>query len=133
VYFAILDDDRLIEDALGAAKLLSDELIAADTQLDVIGGSAGAILSFSVYTVTPRPTKCWSAQSHAAHICWLNNATDPRASKLGVPLVEWSGSEWDVARGSRIRLRACRTGDHDGTPRVRRCGGGMPRFRAIEL
>jgi type 2 lantibiotic biosynthesis protein LanM len=40
-----LDDDRLIEDALGAAKLLSDELIAADTQLDVIGGSAGAILS----------------------------------------------------------------------------------------
>ena len=40
-----LDDDRLIEDALGAAKLLSDELIAADTQLDVIGGSAGAIVS----------------------------------------------------------------------------------------
>jgi lantibiotic modifying enzyme len=40
-----LDDDRLIEDALGAAKLLSDERIAADTQLDVIGGSAGAILS----------------------------------------------------------------------------------------
>jgi type 2 lantibiotic biosynthesis protein LanM len=40
-----LDDDRLIEDALAAVKLLSDELIAADTQLDVIGGSAGAVLS----------------------------------------------------------------------------------------
>ena len=57
----------------------------------------------------------------------------PRASKLAVPLVKWSGSEWDVARSSRIRLCARRTGDHDGTPRVRRCGGGMPRFRAIEF
>ena len=41
----LLDDDELIEDALGVAKLFSDELIAADTQLDVIGGSAGAILT----------------------------------------------------------------------------------------
>ena len=27
--------------------------------------------------MTHRLTKCWSAQSHVAHICWLNNATDP--------------------------------------------------------
>jgi lantibiotic modifying enzyme len=41
----LLDDDELRADAFVVARLLSDELIAADTQLDVIGGSAGAILS----------------------------------------------------------------------------------------
>ena len=40
----LLDDDDLLEDAHGAAELFSDDLIAADKQLDVIGGSAGAIL-----------------------------------------------------------------------------------------
>jgi type 2 lantibiotic biosynthesis protein LanM len=40
----LLDDDGLIEDALGVARLFSDDLIATDNQLDVIGGSAGAIL-----------------------------------------------------------------------------------------
>jgi lantibiotic modifying enzyme len=40
----LLRDDRLRADALRAAALLSDDLIAADKQLDVIGGSAGAIL-----------------------------------------------------------------------------------------
>lgn len=38
-------DDGLLDDALRAARLMSDDLIAADQQLDVIGGSAGAILS----------------------------------------------------------------------------------------
>ncbi|HJT90516.1 MAG TPA: type 2 lanthipeptide synthetase LanM family protein [Mycobacterium sp.] len=41
----LLDDDVLLEESLGVARLFSDELIASDTQLDVIGGSAGAILS----------------------------------------------------------------------------------------
>jgi type 2 lantibiotic biosynthesis protein LanM len=40
----ILDHD-VLADALVAAELISDELIAADKQLDVIGGSAGAILA----------------------------------------------------------------------------------------
>lgn len=39
-----LDDDGLRADAHGAAELITDELIAADKRLDVIGGSAGAIL-----------------------------------------------------------------------------------------
>ncbi len=39
-----LKDDGLLADALGAAALFTDELIAADKKLDVIGGSAGAIL-----------------------------------------------------------------------------------------
>lgn len=40
-----LTDETLLADAQVAAELLTDELIAADKQLDVIGGSAGAILA----------------------------------------------------------------------------------------
>jgi type 2 lantibiotic biosynthesis protein LanM len=39
-----LRDDRLLADAHSAAKLLTADLIAADKLLDVMGGSAGAIL-----------------------------------------------------------------------------------------
>jgi len=39
-----LGDNVLLADADAAAKLFTDELIAADRQLDVMGGSAGAIL-----------------------------------------------------------------------------------------
>jgi class II lanthipeptide synthase len=39
-----LRDDALLADAHVAAKLFSDDLIAADKQLDVTGGSAGGIL-----------------------------------------------------------------------------------------
>ncbi len=40
----ILHDDGLLADAQAAAALFTDELITADKQLDVIGGSAGAIV-----------------------------------------------------------------------------------------
>ena len=39
-----LRDDGLLADAHAASLLMTDELIAADKRLDVIGGSAGAIL-----------------------------------------------------------------------------------------
>jgi type 2 lantibiotic biosynthesis protein LanM len=39
-----LDNGELLAEAEAAAKLFTDELIAADKQLDVMGGSAGAIL-----------------------------------------------------------------------------------------
>jgi lantibiotic modifying enzyme len=39
-----LRDDSLLADAHVAAELLTDDLIAADKRLDVLGGSAGAIL-----------------------------------------------------------------------------------------
>jgi type 2 lantibiotic biosynthesis protein LanM len=39
-----LDDRSLLADAHVAARLFTDDLIAADKQLDAIGGSAGAIL-----------------------------------------------------------------------------------------
>src|SRR5262249_1923951 len=39
-----LRDDGLLADAHAAAQLFTEDLIAADTQLDVLGGSAGGIL-----------------------------------------------------------------------------------------
>jgi lantibiotic modifying enzyme len=40
-----LHDDSLLAEAHDAARLFTDELIGADQQLDVMGGSAGAILA----------------------------------------------------------------------------------------
>jgi type 2 lantibiotic biosynthesis protein LanM len=40
----LLNDDEILADAHAAAALVTDELIAADRQLDVLGGSAGALL-----------------------------------------------------------------------------------------
>jgi type 2 lantibiotic biosynthesis protein LanM len=60
-----LNDDGLLADAHRAAALFTDDLIAADKQLDVIGGSAGAILGLlRLYrdtqsgNVLARATKC---------------------------------------------------------------------------
>ena len=60
-----LHDDDLLADAHAAAELFTDDLIAADKQLDVIGGSAGAILGLlRLYRDTQsgdvlrRATKC---------------------------------------------------------------------------
>lgn len=48
-----LSNTALLEDAQLAAKLITPELIAADQQLDVIGGAAGAILGLlSLYQQT---------------------------------------------------------------------------------
>jgi type 2 lantibiotic biosynthesis protein LanM len=52
----LLGDDGLLADADAAAKLFTDELIAADKQLDVTGGSAGAILALlRLYRDTQSP------------------------------------------------------------------------------
>ncbi len=60
-----LRDDDLLADAHGAARLFTDDLIAADKQLDVMGGSAGAILALlrlhrdgQSGDVLARATKC---------------------------------------------------------------------------
>jgi class II lanthipeptide synthase len=61
----LLHDDTLLADAHVAAELFTDDLIAADKQLDVMGGSAGAILGLlRLYRdtqsrdVLARATKC---------------------------------------------------------------------------
>jgi type 2 lantibiotic biosynthesis protein LanM len=40
----LLDDESYLDDAAAAARLVGDELIAADRQLDALGGAAGGIL-----------------------------------------------------------------------------------------
>ncbi len=40
----LLNDPELLEDALACANLISADIVAADENLDIIGGSAGAIL-----------------------------------------------------------------------------------------
>lgn len=65
VMSGLLGDDDLLADAHHAATLISDDLIAADSQRDVIGGSAGAILCLlhlynrtGVEEVLVRAVKC---------------------------------------------------------------------------
>jgi type 2 lantibiotic biosynthesis protein LanM len=41
----LLEDDELLGDALVTADLFTDDLIAADRQFDIVGGSAGAIVA----------------------------------------------------------------------------------------
>lgn len=40
----LLDDEGMLADAHAAAELITDEVISSDRQLDVLGGSAGAVL-----------------------------------------------------------------------------------------
>jgi type 2 lantibiotic biosynthesis protein LanM len=40
----LLDDDAILADAHRAVELITDEVISSDRQLDILGGSAGAIL-----------------------------------------------------------------------------------------
>lgn len=44
VVAGLLDDDAILHDAYRCVELITEDLIAADRQLDVLGGSAGAIL-----------------------------------------------------------------------------------------
>jgi hypothetical protein len=41
----LIDDKEILKDAIAASRLMTDDLIHSDQSLDVIGGSAGAILS----------------------------------------------------------------------------------------
>ena len=75
-----LRDDDLLADAHAAAELFSDDLIAADKQLDVIGGQRRG---------DPRPAAALSRQSSlrdvlasapsAAITCWRSPASERRA------------------------------------------------------
>lgn len=44
VIAALIDDSAILADACAGAELITDEVVAADRQLDVLGGCAGAIL-----------------------------------------------------------------------------------------
>jgi type 2 lantibiotic biosynthesis protein LanM len=87
-----LDDDGLLADAHVAAELFSDELIGADQRLDVIAGSAGAILGLlRLYRdirsgeVLARATKCGEHLLRQKRIgsdgrrSWIGQGFGPRA------------------------------------------------------
>ena len=65
----LLRDNELLADAHVAADLFTDDLIAADRQLDVIGGSAGAILGLlSLYRQSQSADVLKRATSCAEHL-----------------------------------------------------------------
>ena len=71
-----LVDRDLLADALIAADLITDELIAADKQLDVIGGSAGAILALlRLYRDTGSDKVLKRAQKCGEHLLAVAQAT----------------------------------------------------------
>ncbi len=87
-----LRDNDLLADAHAAAELFTDDLIAADKQLDVIGGSAGAILCLlRLYrdghseAVLSRAIRCGEhliAQNRigqAGHRSWVGQGSGHRA------------------------------------------------------
>jgi type 2 lantibiotic biosynthesis protein LanM len=85
-----LDDDDLLAQALAAAKLFTDDLIAADKQLDVMGGSAGAILGLlRLYRDTQSSEVLGRALSCGEHLL-----AQPRHGAVGRR--SWTGSASNV-------------------------------------
>jgi type 2 lantibiotic biosynthesis protein LanM len=87
-----LQDDALLADARQAAELFTDDLIAADKQLDVVGGSAGAILSLlRLYRDTRSDDVLRRAEKCGEHLLgqprlgpegrrsWVGQGSGPRA------------------------------------------------------
>lgn len=75
----LLDDDEILEDAIAASKLYTKELIHADQGLDVISGSAGAILCLlALYRQTQSPDVLEKAVLCGEHL--LNT---PRIGEVG--------------------------------------------------
>ena len=92
------DNEALLRDAHVAAQLFSDDLIAADKSLDIIGGSAGAILGLlGLYRATKANDVLERATS-AANTCLRSAASDRRGTA--------AGADRDRDRG---RSTACRT------------------------
>lgn len=89
VISTLLDDDEALLDAHAAAQLITQDVISADRQLDVLGGSAGAILGLlRLYRQTgsgdalERATNCGRhllAQQRAGPAgrrCWVPPGSD---------------------------------------------------------
>ena len=66
-----------------ATELFTDDLIAADKQLDVMGGSAGAILGLLRLYRRPNPAMRSGARRAAASPAGVNAASDRRAAAAG--------------------------------------------------
>ncbi|HEY7052855.1 MAG TPA: type 2 lanthipeptide synthetase LanM family protein [Mycobacterium sp.] len=79
VISALTGDGDVLADAHAAAELITDEVIAADRQLDVLGGSAGAVLGLlRLY----RQTGCPDALDRAT-ACGRHLLAQPRVGPCG--------------------------------------------------
>ncbi|MBW4576243.1 MAG: type 2 lantipeptide synthetase LanM family protein [Aphanothece sp. CMT-3BRIN-NPC111] len=79
-----LQDSALLEDAQVAANLVTSDAIAADQQLDILGGAAGAILGLlALYNQTGEPTILDRAVACGQHLVENRISIDnsPRAWK----------------------------------------------------
>ena len=75
----LLDDDAILEDAIAASKLYTKELIDADQGLDIVAGSAGAILCLiALYRKTHS-----SEVLEKAVLCGEHLLSAPRVGELG--------------------------------------------------
>lgn len=76
---SFLNDDAILEDAIAASKLYTKELIDADQGLDVISGSAGAILCLlALYRKTQSPDVL-----ERAVLCGEHLLNSPRVGEAG--------------------------------------------------
>ena len=87
----LLEDSTLLDDALSVAQLFSDELIAADRSLDVIGGSAGGILGL---LALHRRTQSSDVLAKAI-ACGQHLLDQPRPGEIGKR--SWVGMGMDQA------------------------------------
>ena len=102
-----LRDDSLLADAHVAAELFTEDLIAADKQLDIIGGSAGAILcllrlhrdgrSDAVLTLRGQ---VWRTP-HGSKSTWADRSTQLGGTRFGS-----ASTERHVTRRSWLCVRA---------------------------
>jgi type 2 lantibiotic biosynthesis protein LanM len=85
VISALLNDGGLLDDAVHASSLFSDELIAADTAFDVMEGSAGAILGLlKLYRATGNKEVLQKAESCGYNLLKKRNLkTSERGKGLG--------------------------------------------------
>ena len=73
----LLDEPTLLEDARRVTDLISEDLIASDRVLDVIGGAAGAILSLlALYEARPERRILELAIACGEHLIEARTATD---------------------------------------------------------
>ena len=108
-----------------AADLISEDLIAADKRLDVIGGSAGAILA----PASSLPRHAIGRRARARDRCGEHLLAQPRVGAEGAEAGRAghrsASAQRNVARRSRLRLCACLAVGRDGArgvrPRRREC------------
>jgi type 2 lantibiotic biosynthesis protein LanM len=73
----LLDEPALLEDARRVTNLITEDVIASDRALDVIGGAAGAILSLlALYEVRPNRRILEPAIACGGHLLEARTATD---------------------------------------------------------